>query len=189
MEYLAKDEERRRKNRERYNRWRERNKEARLAYEKEYVKKNKERKAKYDSEYQRKNKEKIAKRHAAYAASLTAEQREQRKIYQREWYRNKFDATILNDEERKARGRAYKKRNKAKRLNRVPSWLTEEHTQQIFEIYMEAKILELETGDKYHVDHIVPLCGKNVSGLHVPWNLQVLEASENLSKSNKYKKD
>jgi 5-methylcytosine-specific restriction endonuclease McrA len=76
------------------------------------------------------------------------------------------------------------KRNRAFR-KRVPQWLTEEHWLAINAFYLEAERKTKETGIKHHVDHIHPLRGKTVSGLHVPWNLQVLTRDENLQKAAK----
>jgi uncharacterized transporter YbjL len=77
-------------------------------------------------------------------------------------------------------------RRRAAKLQAMPRWLTAEDKLKIVEFYKLAKRLEQETGVKYHVDHIVPLQGINICGLHVPWNLQVIPAYDNISKSNKY---
>ena len=79
--------------------------------------------------------------------------------------------------------------DKAKRLrreNRVPVWLTDKHKKEIQDYYWLAQDLKKVTGEDYHVDHIVPLNGKNISGLHVPWNLQVLPSDINMRKSNSF---
>ena len=66
----------------------------------------------------------------------------------------------------------------------TPKWLTPEQKQQIVATYEHMRDCRAVTGEEYHVDHIVPLRGENVCGLHVPWNLQVLPACVNMSKSN-----
>jgi len=60
-----------------------------------------------------------------------------------------------------------------------PKWLSESQVLEIVKIY-ESR------GEGQHVDHIVPLNSKSVCGLHVPWNLQVLEARDNLSKGDRW---
>jgi len=77
-------------------------------------------------------------------------------------------------------------KRRAAKLQRTPLWLTLEHHKQIGQFYWEAAEVSKLVGEFYHVDHIVPLQGKTVSGLHVPWNLQILHAKENLSKGNNH---
>ena len=75
-------------------------------------------------------------------------------------------------------------KRRAAKLLRTVSW---SDTKAIADIYAEAKRLEKATGIAMHVDHIVPLQGKMVSGLHVETNLQILTWCENISKSNNFK--
>ena len=68
----------------------------------------------------------------------------------------------------------------------TPAWLTDEQSNAIQDMYWLSKDLSAVSDGKYHVDHIVPLRGGNVCGLHVPWNLQILPDDINLSKNNRF---
>lgn len=68
--------------------------------------------------------------------------------------------------------------HRATKLQATPKWLNKEQKDQIKSIYANCP-------SGWHVDHIIPLKGKEVKGLHVPWNLQYLPATDNINKSNK----
>ena len=74
---------------------------------------------------------------------------------------------------------------RADKLKRIPKWLTQDDIRWMQWMYDQAQRLSEQTGIKHHVDHVIPLRGKTVSGLHCPANLQILTDMENFQKSNR----
>lgn len=134
----------------------------------EYRKANVERMVEYHAEYRKANVEQIAKSKAEYNKANAERIAKSQAVY------SKANRSIMN---------AQLAKRKATKLQATPSWLTEAHLKQIQLVYQEAKLLS-DRGFVHHVDHIVPLRGENVSGLHVPWNLRAIPASVNLRKNN-----
>lgn len=88
--------------------------------------------------------------------------------------RNSCSLQWAKDNPGKANAKVAKRRSK--KLQATPEWSDLQAIQAFYEACPEG----------FHVDHIVPLQGKLVSGLHVPNNLQYLTATDNLSKGNKH---
>lgn len=115
--------------------------------------------------YYKANKERIKEKSALWA------------ILNREKVRSIASKWALNN--RKAKNFEESMR-RAKKRRATPKWLTTEQREQIKAIYKNCPY-------GYEVDHVMPLRGKQSSGLHVPWNLQYLPISENRKKGNKIK--
>ena len=81
--------------------------------------------------------------------------------------------------------RADTKARRRKHRNATPPWISRQQKADIRQLYQIAITMTKTTGEQYVVDHIVPLRGEDVCGLHVPWNLRVITQDENLKKSNK----
>lgn len=149
----------------------EANKEAIAKRRKEYYAKNKDVIVQLSAEYYKTNKESILKRN-------------------KEWkLTNKDRYSATNKKWRKdnrPKCNAHAAKRRAIKLQATPHWLTDVDLKKIERKYWIADALTEITGTQYHVDHIHPLQGENICGLHVPENLQVITAEENLSKGNKY---
>lgn len=99
------------------------------------------------------------------AELLREKSKKQSKEYLRKWRRkNKKLATF------------YTTKYLASKKKRTPSWADLDAIELFY----------LNCPDGYEVDHIIPLQGKFVSGLHVLENLQYLTKKENRSKGNSF---
>lgn len=169
-------------------------------YYKTYYEKNKEKKIKKSTEWGRNNPDKLrASRLRSNELRKTNSLLRkiirdiQRPELHKETRRKYYEA---NKEKFKAWTLGWMRKNKAvvnartmeyhiKKVSSTPNWLNDSMRNDIRRCYAEACELTKTTGVKHHVDHIIPIRGKNVCGLHVPWNLRVITAAENVRKSNK----
>lgn len=91
--------------------------------------------------------------------------------------------TRLTTDQRKAKLSAkYRARDKRVRLA-TPPWAP---MAEIAKIYEQRRVISEQTGIEHHVDHVVPLRGEQVCGLHVPWNLEIVCAEHNIAKGAEF---
>lgn len=109
--------------------------------------------------------------------------------YRKKWVKDNKERKAANDKSWRQRNlaktNAYSATRHAAKMQSTPSWLSAIEQAQIQEMYDVALAKTMQTGIKHHVDHIHPLQGDGFNGLHVPWNLRVITAVENLSKGNR----
>jgi len=103
------------------------------------------------------------------------------------WYESNKDAHLANSQQwyndNKHRKLETTTAREARCKLATPIWADRE---LIKELYALARKLTEQTGVQHEVDHVIPLQGKNVSGFHIETNLQVITATENRQKSNKF---
>jgi 5-methylcytosine-specific restriction endonuclease McrA len=118
-------------------------------------------------EYYKRNKEAVIAR--AQARTL-----EEKRAYKAAWKLNNSEQVLADNKVRRRKHR-----------EATPPWITRKQKSEIRQLYQIAITMSKTTGERYVVDHIVPLRSDYVCGLHVPWNLRVITQEENLKKSNK----
>ena len=147
-------------------------------------------------EYIQKKKLKARIRDATEVGKLKNRLRQER-YYKAKGYTRKQVLSLKQKLKQKIRAKNWRSINKdksnafcalrrANKKNATPPWLTLQDKEKILELYTICRMFKLYTGQDYHVDHIVPLLNKDVCGLHIPCNLRIITAFENLSKNNKF---
>jgi hypothetical protein len=127
----------------------------------------------------------------AYSAKWNAANPEQRREIERSWRARNPDRVAAHNSKA---GRKWASNNKGRRLasvrarqlakrQRTPAWA--DHV-MIRAYYETAAELTVATGIPHEVDHVIPLQGELISGLHVHDNLRILTRSENRSKQNRW---
>ena len=121
-----------------------------------------------------------------YSSKWEYENRDRRKKYASEYRASNVDkikdAARRYAEKNKAKRSFFESVRNARKKQAFPKWLTPKEINHIEVIYKHARHLSLLSGHKLVVDHMVPLAGKNVCGLHVPWNLQIIDVASNSKK-------
>jgi len=163
--------------------WRKANKERGAVTKQAWRDANKERSAITSRAWREANREHLLAIKRAWADA----NKEQRAAKLRAWKEENKERVAAQErawrKENAAAKRALIARRRAARLVRTPAWADQE---AIKAIYAEAARLSRETGVEHHVDHVIPLQGRTVSGLHVETNLQIIPAADNHKKANRF---
>jgi hypothetical protein len=165
--------------------WAQANKDKKRKADADYRKNNSEARRAKDREYHQTNREVILVKKREYFAR-TAEARHATSKLWREANPEKMRAAQKRFREanpHKINAWAALRRSRKKQAKRM---LQPEQLDQMQALYAEARRLTETTGIRHEVDHIYPLVGPNFSGLHVPWNLQILTSDANKRKGNKF---
>ena len=173
--YLARERKYYEENREKYlardKKYREENHDKHLARGKKYYQENRDEIAARNKKYREENREKVAARAKRY-------------------YEENRDKHLARDkkycaENPEKKAAAVAKRRSAK-IERIPSWSNDDDLKAIKKIYARCKRINKLTGVEHQVDHVIPLQGDSISGLHHSTNLAIIPAALNRSKKNKW---
>jgi 5-methylcytosine-specific restriction endonuclease McrA len=125
---------------------------------------------------------------AAKAAGKRYYERNKEAVVARAQARTASEKNAYKRKHKKENPDYYKELTNARRRrfrDATPKWLTAEQKMEIRLKYRLAIELSRRLGVPHAVDHIIPLQGEEVCGLHVPWNMEVITQEQNLKKSNK----